>query len=454
MGLTEELCRTIVALDDVKDPIAIAAATRTMIDGFAVALAGSVEEPPHLLADHIRDMGGTPLASVIGLGFKTSPYYAAYLNGVLMHVLDFEPMWYPPTHTTSTTLPAVTAIGERIGASGHDVLVAFLKGCEIQGRILFAARTYALHDLSFHPPGLAGVMASAVGVAHLLHLDETQLRNALGIAASRAGSLIANVGTMTKSTHCGLAGALGLEAALLAQRGFTGNTDILENGYFKTFFKNEVDEAALLAYGRPFRLVDPGVAIKMFPSQYGTHFCITAGLELHERIDAPTIDDVEMRVPLMPYVNRPSPKTGLDGKFSMQYTLAAALLDGVVTIGTFSDERRFRSDMVELLSKVRLIPDDTIPAQFADMHVEVRVVQRDGTSVQTRCDGPKGLWNHAPITPQDHARKIADCLAVVLEPDAAAALARKLQQIDTLNAAALQDCLEVLRTPAAAESAG
>src|SRR5262249_24566006 len=155
--------------------------------------------------------------------------------------------------------------------------------------------------------------------------------------------VMANVGTMTKATHCGWAAAAGLDAALLARRGFTGNTEIIEapNGYADVFFGENCDFSVLAAFGQSYRMVDPGFAVKMFPSQYATHFGITAGLELHRQIfDRSTITSVRITTPVMPYVNRPRPRTGLDAKFSSQYTIAAALLDGAVTVRTFTDERR------------------------------------------------------------------------------------------------------------------
>src|SRR5262249_33725493 len=160
--------------------------------------------------------------------------------------------------------------------------------------------------------------------SHLLQFPPEQLQHALGIAASRAGGVMANVGTMTKATHCGWAAAAGLDAALLAGRGFTANTEIIEapNGYADVFFGENCDFSALEAFGQSYRMVEPGFAVKMFPSQYATHFGISAGLELHWQISDPsTITSVRITTPVMPYVNRPHPHTGLDGKFSFQYTV-------------------------------------------------------------------------------------------------------------------------------------
>jgi len=256
-------------------------------------------------------------------------------------------------------------------------------------------------------------MGSAVAAAHLLNLDVPQLQHALGLAASRAGGLMANVGTMTKATHCGWAAAAGLDAALLASRGFTGNMEIIEapNGYVEAFFGENFDFSALLAFGRPFRLVDPGFAIKMFPSQYATHFGITAALDLRGAIDDPqAIHSVRITAPVMPYVNRPSPRTGLEGKFSFQYTVAAALLDGAVSVGTFSAERRSRPDMVAFLPRITLVQSETIPGELEKMWVEVAVELQGGQWRTARCDGPKGFWGLPPLKREEHLVKVRDCL--------------------------------------------
>jgi aconitate decarboxylase len=423
MQATEQLCRTITHTTfDSLPPQVVAVAKQIILDGIAVAVAGATEEGPHIVAEHVKSLGGKEISTVLGLGFKTSPVLAAYVNGISMHVLDYEPMWSPPTHATSPTLPTVLALAEAEGASGCEVIAAFVKACEIQGRIRLASQQHKPSMLTYHPPGVVGVMGSAVAAAPLLRLDADQLRNALGIAASRAGGLMANVGTMTKATHCGWAAAAGLDAALLAQRGFTGNTEVFEapRGYVEAFFGDGVDLSALLAFGRPYRLVDPGFAIKLFPSQYATHFGLTAALTLHEQMNTPgTIQSVHVTTPVMPYVDRPAPQTGLDGKFSFQYTVAAALLDGAVTVRTFADERRFQPDMIALLPKIK-------------MWVEVSVTLHDGRHLTARCDGPKGFWGLPPLTREEHLLKIRDCLQPhlgVYETERCIELVEKLESL-------------------------
>jgi 2-methylcitrate dehydratase PrpD len=203
MGLTATLAARIAATryEDLS-AASVAAARRLVLDGIAVAVAGTHEDAIRILAAHQRALGGTPEATAIGFGFRTDPVRAAALNGAAMHVLDFEPMWSPATHALSTTLPVALALGEASGLAGREILTALVKGIEIQGRLREASGQFTPEQLQFHPPGLVGPMGAAVAAAHLLELDAPRLQHALGIAASRAGSVFSNAGTMTKSTHC------------------------------------------------------------------------------------------------------------------------------------------------------------------------------------------------------------------------------------------------------------
>ena len=445
MTLTERLSRRIVetgATDLSKE--AIAAAKRLILDGIAVAVAGCrAEEAPGIMAAHLHELGGAAQATAIGFGFKTSVVNAALINGVSMHVLDYEPMWSPANHATSTCLPTVLALAETVPANGLELITALVKGTEIQGWMRQASGLFESRGLSFHPPGMVGPLGAAAAAAHLLGFDVLQMRNALGLAASRCGAVLANAGTMTKSTHCGLAGSLGLDAALLAKRGFTANVNVIEDprGYAKAFFGPNAEPEALVRFGPPWRLVEPGYAIKMFPSQYGTHFVITAALEAHRKIaDPAAIELVEIRGPVMSYVDRPQPDTGLAGKFSFQYTAACALLDGAVRIDSFSDKRRFAPDMVAMLAKVRVKQLPEIGASFETMHVELDATLKDGTVVKTRCDRPAGAWGQ-PIAPEIHLTKVRDCLARGLDGATAERVIATVDRFESLSSAEVRDLI-------------
>ncbi|HEX4183773.1 MAG TPA: MmgE/PrpD family protein [Caulobacteraceae bacterium] len=436
MGVTREICDKIVATtyDDLPRPV-IAAARQLFLDGLAVAVAGADEEAIRLLAQHYRGYDACPEATALGLGFRTAAPCAAALNGAAMHVLDFEPMWSPATHALSTTLPSVLALAEKHKSNGREMLTALVKGIEIQGWIREAGHAEVLTGEIFHPPGVVGPIGSAVAAGHLLDLDATALSYAIGMAASRAGSLFANAGTMTKCTHCGYAAQAGLESAMLAAQGFNANADVIDapNGYAAAFLGRAFDPRKLLGFGASFRIVEPGFALKMFPSQFGTHFAITAGLDLFRNLPGDhQIQSIRLTTPEMPYVDRPFPDNGLAGKFSFQYTFCRALADGRVTIDTFTDRQVQDPIILDLLSKVELTMNPAIPARFEAMHVEAHVELADGAVLSARCEAPRGAWGLPPISHDEHLDKVRDCLSRRLSGtmvDRCVALAADIDQL-------------------------
>ena len=447
MGITGMLCGILERISaESLPPSAIAAARTLILDGIAVGVAGSRESAPRILAAHLRELGGTEQATAINFAFRTSVVSAAYLNGASMHVLDYEPMWNPPNHATSTTLPAVLALAELTGASAMELITALVKGVEAQGRLRVASRQYEPRDLVFHPPGVVGVIGSAVAAAHLLRLDAVQLGNAIGLAASRAGTLIGNIGTMAKCTHCGLAVAMGLDAALMARRGFTANPEIIEapNGYATAFFGDDFDAAALVSTGGPLRIEEPGYAIKMFPSQYATHFVILAALEARTTVaDANAIESVEIIGPVMPYVDRPRPSTGLEAKFSFQYAAACALADGRVGIDSFTDEHCAKPKIAALLQKIKFTQSPLIPASLDRMWVEVRMTLMNGEQISAKCTKPKGAWGE-PVSEDEHLVKVRDCMHPVLGGASAQACIESTRRFETLEAAEIRELLRTL----------
>lgn len=451
-GVTERLAeRAVQARARPLPPEAITAAKRLVLDGLAIALAGTREEAPSaILVAHVAEKGAAPQATVIGFPLRTGVIEAALVNGASMHVLDYEPMWLPPNHAVSTTLPAVLALAEILPVTGIEFLAALIDGVEMQGLLRQASLAFEPRYLTFHPPGQVGPMGAAVAAGRLLGLDVLALRNAIGIAASRAGTLLANAGTMTKCLHCGGAVAAGLEAALLAKRGFTGNPDIIEvpNGYAGAFFRDGGDLAALDVWGDPWRVVEPGYAVKLFPSQFATHFAIRAALGARARIADPgLIRAVRLRTPVMGYIDRPAPATGLAGKFSFQYTAAAALLDGGVSMTSFEDKRRFAPDMERLLPLMQLAMDESVPAVFDRTYVEIEVDLASGETVKARCERLDGAWGN-PVSDAEHWAKLKDCFALAVDDMTTARIAGEVERLETLDSAGLRALIRLLATPA------
>ena len=423
----------------------VAIVKRLIADGIAVAVAGAREHAPQLFAEQVREQGGREQCPVWGFGFRTSPVSAAYANAASMHVLDFEPMSSPSTHSISPTVPVAFALAVRDGLDGRELLTACAKGFEMQGRLL-ASVDHRRESSKFHAPGVVGPFGSAVVAGHLLDLDEQQLNYALAIAASRSGALRANIGHGVKCTHCGNAAAAGLEAAMLAKRGLTANDDILGHvdGFVAAFFPKGIDRDLLLGYGKPFRFSDPGMAIKFYPSKYPTHFAIGAALEVRKLIaDSALINAVNLITPAMPDVDRPEPVSGLEGKFSFQYAAAAALLDGKVGIASFHEQRRFRGDMKSMLRRMKVTVDPALPTAFNRMQVSIEVTLHDGTVHRATCTRPPGFWG-APLDIDQHRAKVADCLAVRLDARQAARVTELLESVETLDAARVLELSELL----------
>ena len=445
-GITGQLSALICGISfKTLDQATIAAVKHLIADGVAVAVAGSKEASSAIVAEYVRDLRCFAQSRAWGHGYKTSPVFAAYVNAVSMHALDFEPMAIPPTHALSPVLPVALALAEIGQADGTQIIAACAKGLEMQVRVLAAAH-HVSDSMPFHTPGVVGALGSAVAASHLLKFDPPQLSNALGIAASRTGGLRANVPSMMKDAHCGDAAAAGLEASLLAQRGFTSNSRILESqqGYVAAFFPHRFDIDILLEFGRPYLCVRPGMAIKFYPSEFPTHFAITAALKLRPKVgDLQRVKHVRILAPELADVDRPRPESGAKGKGSFQYTVAAALLDGKVGINSFTNERRFRHDMLAMLDKISVVCDKRIPTAFRTMHVELTITTEDGKEFRQVCRSPPGFWG-VPLVRAQHLAKLRDCLSVRLEYRQRERLLELLDNLEQLAPRELGNLLALL----------
>ncbi len=418
---------------------AVELAKHIVLDGLAVMHAGATEPlgVGRLTTAYVHAAGGTPQASVVAGGFKTSMQNAAYANGTMAHALDFDNTSYPPNHPTSPTLPVILAIAEHRRLPGRKVIEALVAAYEAQGRIRWAAT--GLHTgTGFHKPGTVGLFGAVTAAARMLDLDRQQTLMAFGIAGSRAGSLSINTGTMTKSSHSGHGARMGLESALLAQMGWTASADVFgPKGFFDTFMPgNAKPERLIEGFAAPLWMLDPGVGFKAYPSNGFTQRPISGALALREEhpFTGDAIARVQVVFPRFEYVDRPQPRSGLDGKFSIQYTTLVALLDGKVGVESFTDERRFAADVVALLPKVELVFDDAIPVDKVGMYVIVNVWLKDGRHLTKRVERLPG-WpgeGGVPLTREQRHRKFFACTRRELEESAARRMLERVEALDTL----------------------
>jgi aconitate decarboxylase len=418
-----------------------------MLDGLGVTVAGA-DEPSgigRIAKQYAQDMGGVPESTVITGGFKTAMSMAAFVNGTLNHALDFDNTWYPMNHPTSPTLPAILAVAEKHGFSGRRVIEAIVTAFEVQGRIRLAATGWGIGK-GFHKPGVTGIIGATAAVGRLLDLDRQQMLMAFGLAGSRAGGLSVNTGTMTKSSHSGQAARSGVECAVLAKMGWTATDDIFgPDGLLDSLTGPQNDPELLTeGFGDPYRMVSPGVGFKKYPSSYATHRSIDATLALRAEtgIRASEIERVAIVFPDWSHVSRPKPETGLDGKFSVQYVTAVALLDGEVTIRSFTDARRFAPDVEDLLSRVELVVDRNIPADMDTMHTEVQVTLKDGRKLAKTMRELPG-WVGQPLHPDRIAAKFFGCVRDRLPEGKAFRIAELVQSLE--KQADIREILDLLR---------
>ena len=432
MGATEQLAQFVAGLRYEDIPAAVVGAAKAAItDGVAVMLAGSRQPLAGIVSGYVRELGGAPHCTVAGCGFKTNAPSAAFANGIFGHCLDFEIQGVPPTHGTSSCLPAALALGEQTGADGKTIIASYVLGWEVQGRI--RAATAAASNPAYHPPGLVGPLGGAASAAKTLGLDAQRTHMALGIAASRTGGLTANTGTMVKSTHPGNAARMGVESALLAQAGFESTEHILEapNGYADALFGGSVDWSELTSgLGETFRLTDPGYDVKRFPAQVHMQRPIEAVLELRKRnaLDADMVRTLTLAVRDRGH-SASVPRSGLDGKFSVEYCAAVALVDGEVGIDTFTDERRFRPDVDAALGKVRVVPSSE------PMSATATALLRDGTQVSETCEHFRGSIAN-PMSAEERLAKAAACVGMVhgaADGDRLITLLERLDELDDLS---------------------
>ena len=220
MDLTNKVAKfiTTIAYEDFP-PKAIFAARHGIIDCIACALAGSREELADILVGFAQDTGSGSAATIIGKGVKTSAPMAALVNGAMGHALDYDDITrFLKGHPSVVCLPPALAVGEEVGASGRDVLLAYMIAFEVGCAIGSGMSVDYADDLGWHPTGPLGTLGAAAAAARLLGLNQEQTAMAISLAASNACGLRENFGTMTKPFHAGNASRGGVTAAMLASR--------------------------------------------------------------------------------------------------------------------------------------------------------------------------------------------------------------------------------------------
>jgi len=411
-----------------------------MLDWMGVAIAGSREPVVQIAKSYAKRIKAIDEAGVFGGDFRTSTELAAWVNGVAGHALDYDDT-FPNSagynfHPTVPVLPAVFALGQRYNSPGRDVIAAYVAGVEVESRVGTAIGHHN-SEIGWHPTSVVGTIGAVAACANILKLSDQQVRMALGIAGSLTGGLARNFGTMTKPLHAGNAARNGVVAVLLAQEGFTANDSIMEgeNSFYSIFSGGRVTGLRDIDQdlGEKWHIVSPGLSFKTYPCCRSTHSGIDAAVHLRNMPGLDTKQIAKIICKTSPWhiqlARFHQPKSGSEGKFSIPYCIATALLKGKISLQDFTDEQVADTEVQALLSKVEYLH----PAEYrkfpSSLAQEVVVKLNNGTEYSHKVNLPKGEPAN-PLTGEELLAKFIDCACLLLPQ---AVIERVLDMVNNLE---------------------
>jgi 2-methylcitrate dehydratase PrpD len=299
-------------------------------------------------------------------------------------------------------------------ASGRDLLLAYHLGVEVECKVAEAIAPRHYED-GFHSTGTCGPFGSAAACSKLLGLDVTKVRMAFGIAASRSGGLRENFGTMTKPLQAGHAASSGVEAAQLAQIGWTAAPQILEaeRGFFHAAGGSFDPAAIFQKLGSPWTFASPGISIKPYPSGSLSHPAMTEMARLIEMHDIKPAQVVKVEVganhAMLQALLHHRPQTGLEAKFSMEFCMAILLLERRAGLAQFSNSVVQRQDVKQMIEKVKYYIDpEAESAGYDKMTSILKITLKSGKVITGRANFGKGSPAN-PMSFEEVAVKFRGC---------------------------------------------
>jgi len=417
---------------------AVETAKIALRDCLGVALAGSREEDARIAAEIARQERAREETSVIGQGFRTSALNAALANGTAAHALDFDHSFTIMGQPTAPVAPATFALGEALGASGRQVIEAYVAGFEVTAKLVHSLRDSA-HD-GWHAPSTLGSFGAAAACSKLLGLDAAKTQMALGITASMASGIVANFGTMTKPLHVGLGARNGVLAAKLAGGGYTANPKAIEGGFgfYSVLHENtEIHEQAIEELGRSYALITDGLRIKPYPCGGLTHQVIDSVLEFRAKhgLTAEMIDRVDVDVVKHTFdrIVFRVPQTGIQGKFCMPYLVARAIIDGKIGLHIFTDSAVRDQNVLKLAERVQMNLDSNLKKSDAtERPCRVTVRLKNGQTFTREAQHAKGGPEH-PMSEAELRDKFTECAREAIDASSAAKVLDYIESLESLS---------------------
>ncbi len=403
-------------------PEVLATARSVFMDCLGGTVAGSQDPGARIIQEQIKRSDCGRDCTLVGTRLFSSLENAALANGVAAHILDIDDTSRSMDgHASISVLPVCLALAEMKRMGGADVLTSFIVGFEIQGKLgsLFGP---SLREAGWHSAGVFGTLGATAAAANMIRLDPPETIRAMGIAASLASGLSANIGSMVKSLHAGNSARNGVLSAMLAKRGFDSQPQAL-SGFLSAFSANErLEEEALTStfarLGKPFDICDPGTDIKLYPSCNYTHPSIDAALDL--------LFDPNFSLSRLASVNciigslgrvllRRPPLTGVEAKFSVEFCIACALTHGNVEVDHFCESEVERlSPLMRRIQVMELNPNVGDPQGGP---ATLTIAFEDGSKIEATVNEPKGSVSN-PLSIEEIERKYNSFALRALRPEA------------------------------------
>ncbi len=400
------------------------AALEASFDCIGVTLAGAVQPQGKMIVEFVDAQGGNGACTIIGNRLRTSPYLAALANGTLGHALDFDDMG-GFGHPSVALLPTALAIGEQLGKSGRDILSAYVIGFEVAVHLNRGSEN--VQGLSgFHSTAIFGTMGATAVAARLMGLTTEQTLMAFGLAGSTPSGILQNFGTYTKPLHAGMACRSAVMAASLAKQGWLATDAFLSSkvGWAHAYIgEHKYDPETMTAnLGKTWFSKDT-IVIKKYPccgSNHGALDALTGLLAEHDiELDDVARVDVD-NVPSISHVLlHPNPTYGYQGKFSLHYNIATALVDKKIGIDSFSDEKLNRPEYREARAKthVNVMSDWDPEYEHGPTYNPVTITLKNGERLTKKVN--RRTMHGAPADPLSERElkdKFRDCARLCL-PD-------------------------------------
>jgi 2-methylcitrate dehydratase PrpD len=400
-------------------------AKTSILDTIGVAFAGRGEPGVRMVERLVDRTAKDGPCLVFGGRRRLSAPDAAMINGVSAHVLDFDTSNDTfEGHPSVQLMPALFAVAEEVDATGAEFLLAYIAGFEVQALLAKAAQP-ALVRKGWFPTSSLGVFGAAAGACRLMRLSAEETARAISASAMLACGTLAHAGSMMKPFGSGHAARNGVLAALLVKDGFTAAPDAVEDhrGFLATFadVKDINTEKVVAGWGAPYDVDETSIGIKRYPCCGIIHSSldVLSAMMRDEGVNAGDVEaiDIALITQRLHHIDRPNPKTAIEGKFSIQYCAAHMLQHGSVGMRTFTPEAladpRTRTIMARIHAGVH--PDVKPTARRQEGGTEITLTMTDGRKLSRRADKALGRVPGEPLPDAMVGQKFLDCTSMILK---------------------------------------